>query len=82
MTKLLAEIEQKEAQAVAESLEQALTESRALMSEGRPDQAIERLSLVNTIAGKVPRKLAIRSRHCNRKLQMHRPESTGLKSTD
>lgn len=58
VTKLLAEIEQKEAQAVAESLEQALTESRALMSEGRPDQAIERLSLVNTIAGKVPRKLS------------------------
>ncbi len=58
VTKFLAEIEQKQAQAVAESLEQALNESRALMSEGRPDRAIERLSAVNTIVGKIPRELS------------------------
>ncbi|HKS72887.1 MAG TPA: protein kinase [Terriglobales bacterium] len=58
LNKLLAEIEQRQTQAVADTLEKALAEGRALMGAGKPDQAIERLSSVQTIVGKVSPKLS------------------------
>ncbi len=55
--KLIIEIEQRQSQIAAETLEKALAESRVLMSEGRPGQAMERLSSVQTLAGNASDKL-------------------------
>jgi hypothetical protein len=57
LNKLLGEIDERQGQIAAEALEKALAESRTLISEGKPDQAIARLWAVETIAGKVSPKL-------------------------
>jgi tetratricopeptide (TPR) repeat protein len=57
VNKLQTEIEERQTQVISENLEKALADSRALIHEGRPDQAIERLSAMREAAGKVPPKL-------------------------
>jgi len=54
LNKLIAEVELRQGEALAATIQQALGESRTLISEGKPDQAIERLSSIHTMAGKVP----------------------------
>jgi serine/threonine-protein kinase len=58
LNKLVAQVEQRQGEALAETMEQALSASRALIGEGKADQALERLSSMNTMAGRVSPELS------------------------
>jgi serine/threonine-protein kinase len=58
LNKLVAQIEQRQGEVLAETIEQALSESKKMIVDDRPDQAMERLSSMNTMAGKVSPELS------------------------
>jgi eukaryotic-like serine/threonine-protein kinase len=58
LNKLVAEIEERQAQAAAETVEKALAEGRRLINSGHPGAAFDRLGSLGTIVGMVPQKLS------------------------
>ena len=58
LNKLIAEIEERELQVAADTLESALSEARGLIKSGEPRAAMDRLGQAGAVVARVPRKLA------------------------
>jgi serine/threonine protein kinase len=58
LNKLLADIEERQAQVAAERVENALRDSREWLAKGKPEQALQALATVQPLAAKAAKKLS------------------------